>query len=79
MLTQRSQSIQRTRHLSRHLHHVGVDHRRLQISMTQQQLDGANVGTRREQVGGERMPQRMNAGVLVNSRQLQRLAKWTLD
>jgi hypothetical protein len=47
--------------------------------MAQQQLDSPNVRTVREQMGSKRMPQRMDAGVLVNSRQLQCLAKGTLD
>lgn len=45
---------------------VGVDHRRLQVPVTKQQLDGPDVGPLSQQMGREGVAQRMNAGMLLD-------------
>lgn len=71
------QPVQRTGGIAGGLQDMGIDHRRLQTVVPQQQLDGPNVGALPQQVRGKGMPQRMNAGVLENpcliERRLERL------
>lgn len=47
---------------------MGVNHRGRHIRMTKQFLNRANVGTRLQQVGGERVTQGVNRYELMNLR-----------
>src|SRR5690606_16985430 len=63
------QAIDRALHTERAaIDDVGVDHGRTDIGVTEQLLNSANVVTRLEQVGCERMPERVAARRLSDSR-----------
>jgi len=49
------------------LQDVGVDHRRLHVGVPKELLDGADVVAVLEQVRGERVPQRVAAGVFLDA------------
>ena len=58
-----SEQIGRARHASRTtIEHMGVDHRGLHIAMPKKLLDGSDVGTALEQVGGKAMAKGVAAG-----------------
>ncbi len=58
-----SHLVQRTANARRPtVEHMGIEHRRFDIAMAQQLLDGSNVIAAFEQVGGERMAERMARG-----------------
>jgi len=63
----------------RGLFDMGVDHRRLQTAVSEQQLDGTDVRALGEQVGCKRVAQCMDAGVLADTGKLQPLFKRPLD
>lgn len=65
--------------VSRTVWYVGIDHRRLQVAMTEQQLNGPNIHPLGQQVCGKRMPQRMNTGMLAHAGLLQRPLERLLD
>jgi hypothetical protein len=46
--------------------HMGIDHGRADITMTEQLLDGPNVGALFQQLGSERMTESMAAGRLAD-------------
>ncbi len=54
------------------LRQVDVDHRLAQVSVAEQQLDGAQVGAGLEQMGGEAMAQRVRMQRLVHAAALRR-------
>ncbi len=62
-------------HLIQRAAHVGIirgdmriNHRRFDILVAQQRLNGANVGARRQQMTGKTVPEGMRADVLVDLR-----------
>ena len=68
------QALQGTFHPARALvHHVGIDHRRLDARVAEQFLDGADVVSVLEQVRRERVPQCMAAHVLCDPGRAGRL------
>lgn len=58
------EAIERTGRSSGYLLDVGVDHRGLQTSMPQQELNRPDVGPIVQEMGRERVAQRMDARVL---------------
>ena len=58
-----SHLVQRTVNTPRpSVEHLGVDHRRFDIAMAQQLLDGSNIIAAFEHVGRKRMPERVACG-----------------
>ena len=53
------------------IEHVGVDHRGADVGVTQQFLDGPDVVAALQQVGGERVPNRVRRRPLVDRRGLE--------
>jgi hypothetical protein len=49
------------------IQHMRIDHRRLHVTVTQQLLNGSNVVTTLQQVGGKRMPKGVTPGLLIDS------------
>jgi len=60
------QKVQRAQHAARAaLQNVGVDHRRRDVLMAEQLLDGSDVAARLKQVCRERVPQRVASDALA--------------
>src|SRR5215831_706287 len=55
------------------IQHVGVNHRGLDVLVTQRFLDSANIVTRRKQVSGETVPEGMATAGLYYLRLVHRL------
>lgn len=70
--------IERARDRARGLLDVRIDHCGLQATMPEQQLDRSDIGARRQQMGGKRMPQAVNADMFRNLRLDDRLLERAL-
>ncbi len=57
---------------------MGVNHRRVDVGVAKQLLDGSNIVTLPEQLGGKRVTQRVAAGKLVYTRDSQGLPERAL-
>lgn len=66
------QSIQRTGGVARGLVDVRIDHRRLQAVVAEEELDRADVGSLRQQMGRKCVSQRMYARMLAHARLIER-------
>lgn len=49
------------------IQHMGIDHPRLHVTVTQQLLNGSNVMATLQEVGGKRMPKCVTTGLLADS------------
>ena len=58
---------------------MGVDHRSLDVFVTEEFLHGADIVTRFEQVGGKGVPEGMAAGWLIETSQLNGLLHRSLQ
>ena len=58
------------------LQDVGVDHGGPDVRVSQQGLDGANVGTALQEMSGKGVPERMRTDPLVDSRLTKRSWQW---
>ena len=70
--------IEWARDRARDLLDVRINHCGLQATMPEQQLDRSDIGARRQQMGGKRMPQATDADMLRNLRLDDRLPERAL-